>query len=282
MSTTTFKAGDEVYDIQGRAGRYVARAAGGHIVEPVYQHEEDGEEVSYDDAVTWREVFIKPPVEKLHADTEAALQKLVDARRQLEEVRQAHYTFEREEKARMDRLKQHEALADLERYIRGEFTHYVSVGDYHDHVEIIPVAETLDSYTSNNGYGLLTLSPHSGWGGGLTWRVTYRDKRDRYSDTRTDKVFPCCGEEAAKAKAKELMERFAAAMAAKPLEHRPKSSVEFLVTQCEKFGATVPQTLRDGLELVKRNQAARDLEKATLELQKAQQAVAALTPGAAA
>lgn len=281
MSTKTFKAGDEVYDIQGRAGRYVARAAGGHIVEPIYQHEEDGDEISYDDAVTWREVFAKPPVEKLHAETEAALQKLADAQRQLAETRQAQYAFDRDEKARMDRIKQHEALGDLERYIKGEFTHYVSVSDYDNHVEIIPIAETLDSYTSNNGYGILTLSPHSGWGGGLSWWVTYRDKRDRYCDSRTEKVFPCCGEEAAKAKAKELMERFAADMAAKPLEHRYQTSVEFLIKQCEKFGAVVPETLLDGLTQVKRIQAARDLEKATQELQKAQQAVAALTGAAA-
>lgn len=282
MSTTTFKAGDEVYDIQGRAGRYVARAAAGHIVEPIYQHDEDGDEVSYDDAVTWREVFIKPPIEKLHADTETALQKLVEAQRKLEETRQAQYAFEHEERARIDRLKQHEVLADLERYIKGEFTHYVAVRSYDTCVAIIPVAETVEHCASNDGYGLLILSPSNGWGGGLSWRVTYREKDRRYNaDSRTDQVFPCCGEEAARAKAQELMEGFAADMAAKPREKRYLQHVERIVACCDEFGAKVPQDLRDGIEQAKRLQADRDLEKATQELQKAQQAVSALTGAAA-
>lgn len=248
MNTTrTFAAGDEVFDIHGRAGAYVARAAGGHIVEPIYEHGEDGDDgISYGEAVTWREVFATPPTEKLHADTAAALERLADAKRQLNVAHEELRAFERDEKARMERLKQHKGLEELDRYLAGEITHYVAFHDYHGTVEVIPISETMDSYSTNNGHGLLTLSPSRSWDKTVRWSVTYEPKtNNRYNSSRTLSCIPCCGEEAANAMALQVLKEMADAMLAK--ERRLRHCVAEFIGCCEKFGLEVPQELRDGM-----------------------------------
>ena len=85
MPTENPAPGATVYDLHGRAGIYVARASGGHIVEPIFDVEDD-DEPRYGSAETWREAFAKPPTKRLHAEVAEIEQKLTAARRQLEEV----------------------------------------------------------------------------------------------------------------------------------------------------------------------------------------------------
>jgi hypothetical protein len=243
----TFAAGDEVYDINGRAGAYVARAAGGHIVEPIYEHGDDRDDgISYGEAVTWREVFATPPTEKLHADTAAALEKLADTQRQLSAARDELRAFERDEKARMERLKQHKGLEELDRYLAGEITHYVAFHDYYNTVEVIPIAETIESHSSNNGYGLLTLLPSYSWDKTVRWSVTYVPKtNNRYSDSRTKSCIPCCGEDAANEMAQKVLKAISEELLGK--ERSRRHYVSEFIACCEKFSVEVPQELRVGM-----------------------------------
>lgn len=126
MSTTTFKAGDEVYDIHGRAGCYVARTPAGHIVEPAY---DDEGETTFDDAQTWREVYAKPPVEKLHADVAAAEAKLNGLHEQARKARTELAAAEALEAAARKRISSNPQLVDLDLWLQGKVTHIVSL-DY--------------------------------------------------------------------------------------------------------------------------------------------------------
>jgi len=273
----TFAAGDEVYDINGRAGAYVARSAGGHIVEPIYEHGDDAYDgISYGEAVTWREVFATPPTEKLHADTAVALEKLSQAKQQLNAARDEWRAFESDEKARMERIKQHSGLAELDRYLNGEITHYVAFHDYYDTVEVIPINDTIESYSSNNGYGLLSLKTSHSWDKKVRWSVTYEPKRDSYRDrdSRTVGCIPCCGEDAAKETAQNALRLF---LQEKLEQERGKRRyVGEFISCCEKFGVEVPQELRDGMNAEAQASIQRQLEDNAKKREQLEQQLAAL------
>lgn len=62
-----FKHGDTVFSIHGEEAMYLASASHGHVVQPAFEDEDSGEPY-YGQAVTWPEVFAKPPVARLHSD----------------------------------------------------------------------------------------------------------------------------------------------------------------------------------------------------------------------
>lgn len=275
-NTSTFAKGDEVYDIQGRAGSYVARAAGGHIVEPIYEHGEDADDgISYGEAVTWREVFATPPTEKLHADTAAALETLAETQRKLNAARDELRAFERDEKARVERIKQHKGLEELDRYLAGEITHYVAFHDYYNTVEVIPIAETIESHSSNNGYGLLTLLPSRSWDKTVRWSVTYVPKTDNwYSDSRTKSCIPCCGEDAANAMARKVLKAISEELLGK--ERSRRHYVSEFIACCEKFGVEVPKELREGMAAEAQATIQRQLDDNAKKREQLEQQLAAL------
>lgn len=270
MSAAKYKPGDIVYSGDGQEAEFVAHTGGEFIVRPIYE-DEDGPQAG--GIRTWSNVFRTPPAPKLDAETAAAEQRLADARAQLREVEDFIRSFEREEKARMDRIKQHEMLTDLDRYISGEMTHYVATHDYYPSVEIIPLGETLSDYASSSEYGLLTLHPSRSWDKKVRWSVYYRSKdRYRYSETKT--VIPCCGEQAAQEKAREVVHAYLKKYA--DMEPNRRSYAEQLVASCQKFGVEVPQWLIDGIAQNKRAELERSIEDHRTKLAEAEQALAAI------
>lgn len=242
MSAAPFNRGDTVYSIHGQEGSYVARCSGGHIVEPIYQSDED-DEAHFDTPQTWREVFRKPPTEKLEHEVAALEAKLRLRQQELNDLRADRNQIELDEKSRMERIKRHEQLAELDRYLAGEITHYVAVHEYYPDVEVIPVGETIDNYYNGSGYGLLTLCPTIHWDKKVYWTVTYKVPSPAYSRTKT--VIPCCGEAAARAKAAEVLCGYLDGYEA--LEPGKRVYAERLQTSCQKFGVDVPQWLVDGI-----------------------------------
>lgn len=152
-----FTKGKTVYGLRGHAAELVAKDGSQFIVRPIYE-EEDGRE-HLGEIEVWEKAFAAPPTEKLHADVAALDSKLRAARKELGDIESKVWKLNSEEKARADRIKQHEALAELDRYLAGEITHYVATHEYYPTVEIIPVGETIEGYQSASGYGLLTLRP---------------------------------------------------------------------------------------------------------------------------
>lgn len=270
MSKTQFNAGDTVFNQHGQEGEYVARSGGEHIVRPVYE-DDDGQHTG--DVETWGTVFRTPPSPKLDAATAEAAKRLAELQLEVSELDGQKYALERGEKDRIERIKRHEELAELDRYLAGEITHYVATHDYYPTVEIIPIGETVENYSSNGGYGLLQLMPANGWDKKIRWSVTYRT-RDHWTGSRTARVYPCCGEADAQIKAVALLNEMVEAYLGK--ERRFRSNPDQLVAACERFGVTVPDEIREGIADVARKAAEARIAEHSKKLQDAQAELAAL------
>lgn len=268
-----YKPGDTVYNQHGQQGELAAIVGGEYLVMPLY---EDDEGEQFGDVETWRTVFRTPPVPKLDAETAAAEKRLADLNAQLSKTASEIHALNVSEKARMDRIKQHEGLEMLDRYLAGEITHYVAVHDYYPTVRIIPIAETLDDFNSSYGYGVLTLHPTRDWDRKFYFTV-YIKKRYPESD-RTEKVYPCCGEDAAKVKAIELMRGWIDNYA--KLEPMRRSYFEQLLTQCTALGVEVPQVMIDEQNAYKAKLLADQVEKKRKELANLQEEIAKATAAA--
>jgi hypothetical protein len=233
--------GDTCYSQHGQHATLVARSAGSYIVRPIFE-DDDGEHEG--EVETWSVAFRTPPAPKLDKETVEAEQRLIDLRTQYNALWTQHNQLERDSKARMERLKQHEELAELDRYLAGEITHYVATHDYYPTVEIIPVGETVEDCSSSNGYGMLSLMPSRTWDKRIVFSVYYKDRNSRYSgDSRKKTVVPCCGEAEAKAKAAEILAGYVADYMTK--EPARRNYFDQLIAQCGAHGVLVPQRLID-------------------------------------
>ena len=269
MSAVQFAPGDTVYGQDGQEAELVAKSGGSYIVRPVYE-DEDGPQVG--DIQTWPVIFRTPPAPKLDAQTAAAEKRLADVTAKVREMEAAKRTFDADEKGRMDRIKRHDQLADLDRYLAGEMTHYVAIHDYYPDVEVIPVGETVESYSSGNGYGILTLCPQRHWDKKIYWTVTYK-VRDPGVYSRTKTVIPCCGEEAANAKAAEVLRGYLNEYHAEPKKRHYRDE---LVKCCQKFGVEVPQWLVDDIAATKRALLESSVAEHRKKLAEAEGALAAI------
>lgn len=265
-SSTPLGIGDTCYSQHGQEAVLLAKAGGQYIVAPIYE-DDDGQHQG--EAETWAYAYRTPPAPKLDAATKAAEERLQSLRAQVYELERKQREFERDEKARLERIKQHEELAELDRYLAGEITHYVGVHDYYPTVEIIPIGEAIDDYASSNGYGLVTLMPSRRWDKKIHFSLYQRQRYPR--DSRTIKVIPCCGEEAANAKAAEVLAGFVADQLAQ--EPKDRRYTQQLIDACRVRGVLVPQALIDDLREqtrksleAQRDRIAKDLEEVTAKL----------------
>jgi len=236
---STINRGDTVYNQHGQVAVLVASTCGEHLVRPVFE-DEDGEHEG--DVETWRTVFRTPPAPKLDAETAEAEKRLAELNAKVSALRQEQNALMSNEKARMDRIKQHDGLELLDRYLAGEITHYVAVHDYYPTVQIIPIGETVENYASGaSEYGLLKLMPTRSWDKKIRFSVHFKAPSPAYS--RTEKVFPCCGEDSAKEKAAEILrEKVREYM---ELEPNRRSHFDQLVSLCTAYGVEVPQSMVD-------------------------------------
>lgn len=270
MAAAKHSPGETVYSEEGHAAEFVAQAGGEYIVRPFYE-DDDGPQPG--DVRTWGAVFRTPPAPKLDAQTAAAERRLAEVTAQVRELERAKRAFDGEEKARLDRIKQHDQLADLDRYLAGELTHYVATHEYYPSVEVIPLGETIESYGTSNGYGILQLCPRRGWDKKVYWTVTYKVP-DRYVYSKTATVIPCCGEQAAQEKAAQILRSYLDQYEA--MEPAKRSYAEMLVKSCEKFGVAVPQWLVDGISASQRERLERSVAEQRKKLAEAETELAAV------
>ena len=145
-ATNAFANGDTVFSIHGEEAVWLAQAAQGHVVQPVYESE-DGEPY-YGQPVTWVDVFAKPPVAKLEAQVAELSKKLDDLRQQARMAEIAAHAQKKELGVIEDRYKQFPQLRDLDLWLSGACTHIVILGSYSFEVkELKDALEYKDSYT---------------------------------------------------------------------------------------------------------------------------------------
>ncbi|UUX38854.1 hypothetical protein NTJ56_08645 [Burkholderia contaminans] len=266
MSTinTMPKQGDEVYDIRGRSADYVARTEDGHIVRPVYEHED--REVSYGKPEVWSEVFVTPPVEKLHSEVVALQAELAAARDSLREVRAIRVAEDREYAARAALRKQFAMLKKLDDFIAGKITHFVVTQKYSEKIWIQTFEDFMkpaDRY--ERGTRLISLFGDSK--GDLGWYC------NQWTDPGTNghnrECFPATSLEEAQRIAAECIEkRFAAAREAK----HGGLAVE-LVTAAAAMGVAVPQDVCERAAEFNEQTRVSNLKRAREQLEKAEAAV---------
>lgn len=258
MTTPTYTLGQEVYDIHGRAGAYVARASNGHVVEPIF----DGEfEPSRADAETWREVFSTPPVERLHADVAAIEKTLSATRAELEAVREERRVFDREERERLARLKKYVHLSRVDDYLEGQITHFVT-WTRHTNVISIVTFEALMKGERRHRIPLLVLYGNA---------YDDRDMLDTHWCVLTDgdisKVMPCYSLEEAQEKGQIEFDRTIEQWRKKPSEAYGLASAVEGAIRC---GFVVPDDVVVEVNKRLRLTAEQNLERSRAELARSQ------------
>jgi hypothetical protein len=258
-----FERGTTVYDIHGRAGAYVARAANGHIVEPMHQVDDD-DEPRFSEAHTWREVFTKPPVEKLHAEVAEVEKQLDAARLALRVVQEQRRQFDADERARLARLKKHAHLSRVDDYIEGRITHFVTIGRYGEGVSVKTFDQVMKEPERRSRLPLLVLygDPYAD--------SEMRTEWCRLSDGNDLKVLPCASLEEATAKAHaELASRFAAFIKG-PKDNHGHSYLTSDAAAAAALGAPIPPEVLAEVDKRLRNQALSALDRSRKQLEQAQ------------
>jgi hypothetical protein len=230
-----FTAGDEVFSLHGQVGSYVARAADGHIVQPIYESDEC-DEPRYGDPRVWREVYKTPPTEKLHAEVAELESKLNATRTELHQVQEQRRTEDREYAARANERKQCAQLKTLDDFIAGKITHFFVVEGYGERMSIQTFNEFMVSAEDRYERKLRLLSLFGGSKGDLGWYV------DRYSDGSggsSGRCFPALSYEDAVRLASQWIEARYADVRTKEQKH---ASLE-LSKSAERFGLTVPDDI---------------------------------------
>lgn len=240
MSTNHTPApGEEVFDINGRSASYLARSADGHVVQPIYEHE-DYDEPQYGSPQVWREVFRTAPTEKVHGEIAALQNRLAIDRAALDAVRKMRADEDREYTQRVASRKQFAQLQKLDDYIAGKITHFVVQRSYSESVSI----ETFDSFikSTEDRYErkLRLLALYGDSKGNLSWNV------DRYSDgsgNDSGYYWPATSYEEAMQKAAEWLDARYAEWRKATDHNRNKSAVH---AACAiKLGLVVPDDVAE-------------------------------------
>jgi hypothetical protein len=266
-----FKNGDTVFDIHGREGSYLARCSGGHVVQPVYTHDDDLEEY-LGEPETWREVFKTPPTVKLHGEVAELEAKLNATRSELYQIQEQRRTEDRDYAARADERKRFAQLQTLDDFIAGKITHFFVVEGYGERMSIQAFDDFMkpaDSDGSRYERKLRLLSLFGGSKGDLAWRV------DHYSDGSGGshgRVFPALSYEDAVRHASEWLEGRYADIRTKEHKH---ASLD-LANAAERFGLSVPDDIAGWAKATADAAHAKNLEHARKQVADAQAKLQAL------
>lgn len=276
--SAAFKKGDEVYSLHGEAGVYVARVANGHLVEPTYDAP-DHDEPCYADPVTWREVFKKPPVQRLHAEIAEQDQRLQALRKQVSDARLEVAEIERGARERAARLAEHRNLQQLDDFFAGKVTHLV----YEEDGSIIALADAL---VRNNEYRNKTIRMLALYGddgrGYSTVQLAVRPvwKVCEYGDgsgTRKDVILCTSLEQAQQEQLRIIAARWS--------EHRDAKqhawSLAGAVKLAREVGAPIPDDILEQHAAMERHSVERGIQSSRKRLADATAEWAAITARAA-
>lgn len=272
------KAGDEVYNVHGEMGLYVASAkGGGHIVQPLI---EDGDGVTepqghYVDGVAlWPNVYREPPrpmLDEKIAEQEARLAMLRGEVRAIEAQKRQ---LETDQRAMKDRLALHEQLTWIDDLLAGRFTHYlVKEGDYSD-FWIVKTAEDFRKDRAHSQVRMqLWVSTHER-GESFAWKVISGSAGDRFDD-KSYGVIPFKNEADAIAKRDQFLSEL---LAARVADHHNTGSHRLrpVVQRCQVVGMIVPADVLEDLRQRELREAQAEAEKTRLAVAAAEQRLAAL------
>lgn len=239
--------GDICYSDNGQELEYVSLTSGGHIVLPVYERE-DVEDSSYTgEPFVIRNVYSKPPVEKKLKEIAELDAKLAAKRKELSTVSEAIHTFAREEKARLQRIKQHDGLELLDLWLQDKITHFVIAHKY-GHISVETKEKALkkgDEYDRD----IKLLSLYGSSKGDLKFGI------NRYSDGsgNYEYAYPFISESEALAYAQHLIQ----AQIVKAIEDIKINVRDYdaLIKNAEELKVHVPEELTANRERIIRSRS---------------------------
>lgn len=175
---STYQPGDTVWTEDGRKASYVSKVGSEHAVRFAYRprDEDDGEEYFGSRIETVGRVFATAPIEVIDTEIAKRQSKLDDLTARALEKRRELTTLEREQKDRMAHLQQHEELRQLEAWLTGKITHFVTAGGYYPRIRVLDwdAALAINSEYGNHRTGTAALTLKVGWDKKLTWAKTER------------------------------------------------------------------------------------------------------------
>lgn len=253
-----FEEGQIVYSREGRKVRYVQPMAQGHLVRRgvTVMDDFDNEDIWFEDLEILPIVHASEPVaalgEKIKALT-GELSATEEALRVKEErYRQAVLSCDELEQ----KLNAFQELKNLNHFIAGEMTHFVTFDD--GTIEIVEKDEALSVPDSRRETRLLTL--FGGSDGDLQWRLNqYKDGRGGWTD-----VWPCMSHE-------EALE-IAAGMIASRVEDWRKDGndpkLPSLRKNAQALGIDLPSDCTDALDRTQREAAERRVKDAEVHVKR--------------
>ena len=150
MKNQKFDQGSTVYSEFGQSAEYVAQISEGHIVRPIVESchgDEAYEHVC--DPVTWRTVFVSPPVEKYNEELKVIHAKIDAANEVLKSVRTEYNQFNAAEKTRSTERAKIDALKYLDDFMDGKITHYAVFPAYGE-PQILTLEQAVSDASSYN------------------------------------------------------------------------------------------------------------------------------------
>lgn len=147
-----FTTGDTVFDIHGNSYSYLSACTLGHAIEAIY----DDDDGPHHAEPGWlREVFVKPPRQRLAADLSDIQARIESARAELQAVQVDVHAAQRERQAIIARAKSDPQLTDLYLWLDGKATHLVVLDQYR--LQIGTIDEILRSPGRDRSLRLLSL-----------------------------------------------------------------------------------------------------------------------------
>lgn len=239
-----FEVGQAVYSERGERAEYVTASGDGHIVRPIIEDYYDGDDGSYEhvcDPVIWRHVFHQEPVAKFSDELKALHAEIAAAKAERDQLQREDFQRQRE---RAEKLKRFAVLDNLEDFIDGKITHYVT-RDVYTPPKIISIEQALTG-DSDRHRGVLRLLTLGGClkTGGISWQLNH------YSDGSgsTTGVIPCTSHE----QAVEILKQEVTKHFAKP--HHQNSEREEWIAAAEGLGMSAPDAYRRAVAVKKLQQ----------------------------
>jgi len=268
-----FTNGQTVYTEHGQECIYVAESGGLHIVRDVYETQ-SGNKV-FGDLFSKQTVFSEPPVPIIHRQI-AELEAILTAKsKELSSINGQIHELNREQKDRMARLKQHEALKNLDDFLAGKITHMVVV--LFGSVTVQTVGQALKSNNERFDRDLKLLTLYGCAKGDLQFRISH------YSDGSGGgytEAYPFTNEDDAKAFAKQLVEqKLGECISGKNGKNGAGIPVglDAWIKMAEVYGVPVPADMTDLLRRYGKTVAEGAVAKARTELAEAESRLASLS-----
>jgi hypothetical protein len=268
--TKKFKKGDIVYTTSGLKHQYVSAGHDNyHIVRPIV--EVGGEEYYQDPVLVDCALYADPPSFVWSEEIKAAEKKLAEVSREILVARTELDSIKRAQEDTIKRLKNRGgALARIEAYLEGKFTHFVVTGlSTQLWAEIVEANDLLtikDDYTRRtfNPKTIKLLSLYGKTNGDLLWKV------NRYWDGSGSEfeAVPCTSYEEARVELDKMLQNEWDTAANQWL---PK-----LAATANKYGLPIPKNISATLEVVAAEGRAKEIAALRNKIASAQKALADL------